>query len=176
MKPLYYFAYGSNLHPWRLRERAPSARVLGRGHLRGYSLRFHKRGRDLSAKCDAWKTGRRADLVHGAVYRIARGERRFIDRAEDLGRGYDRVRLQVSMAGRPRLVFTYLARRESVDPDLLPFDWYLDYVLRGGRHHGLPGRFLTALRQNRGRRDSNAVRRRVNRRLLVRDAPPYRRR
>jgi len=106
MGPLYYFAYGSNLHPLRLRERARSARVLGRGHLRGYRLRFHKRGRDLSAKCDAWWTGRREYLVQGVVYRIGRGDRRLIDRAEDRGRGYDSVRLLVSMRGRPRLVFT----------------------------------------------------------------------
>ena len=37
-----YFAYGSNLHPPRLRARTPSARALGRADLEGYRLLFHK--------------------------------------------------------------------------------------------------------------------------------------
>jgi gamma-glutamylcyclotransferase len=176
MRPFYYFAYGSNLHPLRLRERAPSARVLGNALLRGYLLKIHKRGRDRSAKCDAWRTGRRGDLVHGIVYRIARSERRFIDRAEDSGRGYDRVRLLVSLRGRPRQVFTYLARSEAIAQELRPFDWYLGYVLRGGRHHGLPQRYLRELDRSEKLRDPSRARRLVNRRLLLRGAPPHRRR
>jgi len=86
MRDLDYFAYGSNLHPPRLRERTPSARVRGKALLRGYRLKLHKRGRDLSAKCDAARTGRREDLVRGVVYRIARGERRLLDRVLRTGR------------------------------------------------------------------------------------------
>jgi gamma-glutamylcyclotransferase len=174
MGPHYYFAYGSNLQPSRLRARIPSARTLGKALLRGHTLRLHKRGRDLSAKCDACRTGGHGDLVWGVVYRIARGERRFLDEAEDAGRGYDRVRLLVSLEGRPRLVFTYLARPEAIAQGLQPFDWYLDYVLRGGRHHGLPGRYLARLASIQKQPDQNAARRRFNRRLLLRGAPPYR--
>lgn len=176
MGRLYYFAYGSNLHPMRLRARTRSASVLGRARLRGYRLRFHKRGRDLSAKCDAWRTGRREDMVHGVLYRIARGDRRILDRAEDLGQGYDRVRLRVSVSGRQRVVFTYLARREAIAVGLRPFDWYLEYVQRGARHHGLPGRYLQRLRREASVRDRSSVRRRLNRRVLLSGAPPYRRR
>ena len=50
---LLYFAYGSNLHPERLRERVPSAESLGVARLEAHVLRFHKRGRDGSGKCDA---------------------------------------------------------------------------------------------------------------------------
>ena len=165
MGPLFYFAYGSNLHPGRLRGRAKSARVLGPAFLRGYRSGFRKRGRDGSAKCDIWPTGRRRDLVQGVVYRIARGERRLIDRAEDLGRGYEMVRLRVSMDGRPRQVFAYLALPDAVVEGLLPFDWYLDYMVRGGRYHRLPGRYLAALTRIGGLRDPNAARRRLNLRV-----------
>jgi hypothetical protein len=176
MGPLYYFAYGSNLHPLRLRRRAPSARVIGRAQLRGYRLRFHKRGRDGTAKCDAWRTERRTDLVQGVVYRIARGDRRALDFAEDLGRGYEIRPLWVSVGSRRRIVFAYLTRREAIADELLPFDWYLDYVVRGGQHHGLPGRYLSMLRRQEVLRDPNAARRRVNRRVLLSDERPYRRR
>jgi gamma-glutamylcyclotransferase len=175
MRPHHYFAYGSNLHPLRLRERTPSARVLGKALLRGYRLKLHKRGRDLSAKCDAARTGRRQDLVRGVVYRIARGEQRFLDRAEQKGKGYDRVRLLVSLQGRPRLVFTYVARPEAIAQGLRPFDWYLDYVLRGGRYHGLSSRYLAGLARTGRHRDSNATRRRSNRRVLLRGTIPRRR-
>jgi len=177
MTRLYYFAYGSNLHPLRLRARTPSANVLGRAKLRGYRLLFHKRGRDCSAKCDAWWTGQSGDLVQGVVYRIARGNRHNLDRAEDLGRGYDRVLVWVSMGGRRRLVFTYLARPEAIAEELQPFDWYLDYVLQGAWHHGLSGRYLEQVRRETSVRDPNSARRRLNRRMLLsRGAPPYPRR
>jgi gamma-glutamylcyclotransferase len=176
MRPHHYFAYGSNLHPLRLRERTPSARVMGKALLRGYRLKLHKRGRDLSAKCDAARTGRRQDLVRGVVYRIARGERRFLDREEQIGTGYDRVRLLVSLHGRPRLVFTYVARPEAIAQGLRPFDWYLDYVLRGGRYHGLSGRYLAGLARTERQRDSDTARRRSNHRVLLQGAMLRRRR
>ena len=176
MRPHYYFAYGSNLHPRRLLRRTSSARALGRAWLRGYRLRFHKRGRDGSAKCNAWFTGRRTDLVHGFLYRIARGERQALDRAEDVGSGYDRTRVWVSVRGRPRAVFTYLARPEAIAEGLRAHDWYLSYVLRGARHRGLPGRYLSRLRREQPLRDPNAARRHLNRKDLLRGAPPYRRR
>lgn len=172
----YYFAYGSNLHPLRLRSRAPSARVVGRAGLRGYRLRFHKRGRDGSAKCDARWTGRRSDLVYGVVYSIARGDRRALDLAEDLGRGYDRERVWVSLGVRRRVVFAYLTRREAIEEELRPLDWYLDFVSRGARHHGLPGRYLLEIEREEVLRDPHGARRRFNRRVLLSGAPPYRRR
>jgi gamma-glutamylcyclotransferase (GGCT)/AIG2-like uncharacterized protein YtfP len=176
MGHLYYFAYGSNLHPLRLHGRAPSARVLGRAWLRGCRLRFHKRGRDGSAKCDAWRTGWRGDLVHGVVYQVARGDRQALDRVEDVGCGYDRTLVWVSVGGRRRAVFTYLARPEAIAEGLRPFDWYLGYVVSGARHHGLPGRYLAGLRREEALRDGDAPRRLLNRRVLLRGAPPYRRR
>lgn len=173
---LCYFAYGSNLHPARLGARTPSARVLGRAVLRGHRLRFHKRGRDRSAKCDAWLTGRREDVVHGVVYRIARRDLAALDRAEDRGRGYDRVRVLVSVGGRPRMVLTYRARPGALASGLIPLDWYLEFVLRGALHHGLPGRYVAGLRNERRIRDPDKARRRLNRRVLRRRAPPFRRR
>ena len=174
MDRLYYFAYGSNLHPERLRTRAPSARVLGNARLRGYRLRFHKRGRDSSAKCDAWRTGQRTDLVHGVVYSIARSDGRALDLAEDLGRGYDREPVWVTLGVRRRIVFSYLTRPEAIDDDLRPLDWYLDYVLRGARHHGLPGRYLSRIARENAVQDPERARRRVNRCVLLTGAKPYR--
>jgi hypothetical protein len=174
--PLYYFAYGSNLHPVRLRLRTPRARPLGRARLRGHGIRFHKLGRDGSAKCDAWPSGSREDQVLGVVYRMARRDLRALDRAEDLGRGYERVRLTVDLAGRRRAVFTYRALPAAVAEGLSPFDWYRQYVVRGARHHGLPGRYIRCLEEVADTVDADHRRRRRNLSVARRGASPYRRR
>jgi hypothetical protein len=176
MSALYYFAYGSNLHPWRLRLRTPGARSVGRAHLRGYRLCFHKLGQDRTAKCDAWHTGRRDDLVQGAVYRLPRRDRIALDRAEDLGRGYRRARLQVNLRGRRRMVFAYLALPEAIADGIAPLDWYLAFVLRGARHHGLPGAYVRRLRGVEAVRDEDGARRRLHQSVMLGGAPPYRRR
>ena len=46
------FAYGSNMPSARLRGRCPSARAIGIAELRGHELRWHKRSKDGSGKCD----------------------------------------------------------------------------------------------------------------------------
>lgn len=141
MGHLRYLAYGSNLHPHRMRERVPSAIPLGQLELPGWQLTFEKRGRDGSAKCNL-----RADtdfgadpappcVAYGVVYQIDTVERPALDAAEDLGRGYLEHRLQTSDFGE---VFFYLATANFIDSSLAPFDWYHALVLSGARHHDLP--------------------------------------
>jgi gamma-glutamylcyclotransferase (GGCT)/AIG2-like uncharacterized protein YtfP len=172
----YYFAYGSNLHPLRLRLRAPGARALGPARLRRYSLRFHKLGRDGSGKCDASYTGCRTDLVHGVVYRVARRDLRTLDRAEDAGRGYRCERVTVDFGGRRRLVVTYTALPAAIRAGRFPFDWYLGFVARGARHHGLPGAYVSVLEGSSAVRDSHRGRTHHHLRIMRIGAPPYRRR
>lgn len=51
MPTIHYLAYGSNLHPIRMTERVPSARVLGAIELPDHLLAFNKRSTDGSSKC-----------------------------------------------------------------------------------------------------------------------------
>lgn len=44
-------AYGSNLHPLRLRKRVSTANLIGIVEMQGYQLAFHKRSTDESGKC-----------------------------------------------------------------------------------------------------------------------------
>lgn len=57
------FAYGSNMLVARLTERVPSARPIGIGQLKGHVLRWHKRSKDGSGKCDIEITESDADSV-----------------------------------------------------------------------------------------------------------------
>lgn len=137
-----YFAYGSNMSLRRLQLRVPSARRLVTGcSLTGHQLRFHKRGRDGSAKCDAFQTGRAGDRVFGALFWLAPEEKRWLDLAEGLGVGYRQKRVEVCAAnGMTHGAFTYVALQTA--PGLTPFQWYLEHVLIGARESRVPGDYL----------------------------------
>lgn len=146
METLLYFAYGSNMSVTRLRARVPDAQPLAAGQLVGHSLRFHKIGRDGSAKCDALATGEADDIVQGVLYRMGTEYRAALDRAEGLGRGYEIRHIDVLLAnGLALSAFTYYAT--LIDPRLLPFDWYLEHVLRGAREAKLPPDYIETLVQ-----------------------------
>lgn len=141
---LHYFAYGSNLHPERMRRRVPSATALGTAVLTGHLLRFHKRSQsDGSAKCDAHYTGRPEDRVYGVVYSLRPAEKAALDAVE--GPGYEVAERVVIHAGGQRPVFLYRARPETLDPALRPYDWYHALVVAGARHHRLPAAYVEAL-------------------------------
>ncbi|MDZ7753116.1 MAG: gamma-glutamylcyclotransferase family protein [Gammaproteobacteria bacterium] len=135
-----YLAYGSNLHPERLRQRTPSARLLGTTSLEGWGLRWHKRSVDGSAKCDVAAAPGGALVVHGAVYAIAAPEWAALDAAE--GAGYAAHALEIPEYGR---VFLYRARPQYVVEGLRPYRWYRDYVLWGARYHGFPAPYIAQI-------------------------------
>lgn len=132
-----YAAYGSNLHPRRLIARLPGAQLLGTADVPGWSLRFHKRGKDQSGKCDIVPSD---NCIHVAVYEFDGQLLRKLDGIE--GEGYERNRLIVPGFGDCQ---TYFAKTAYVDGALFPFDWYREYVLIGARRHGFPGAYLSAI-------------------------------
>jgi hypothetical protein len=141
---MLYFAYGSNMHTGRLRERVPSCAVRTVAALPGHTLRFHKRGRDGSAKCDAYASGCATDMVYGVVFALDAAERPALDRAEGSGYCAAPVLLHTS-SGATLSAYTYLAVPAAIDPALRPFRWYLDLVVAGARAHGLPADYVAWL-------------------------------
>jgi gamma-glutamylcyclotransferase len=143
--PLLYFAYGSNMLQVRLRARVPGAQLHGTALLNGHTLRWHKRGRDGSGKCDIVPCDDKAAVVHGVLWAIPPDEQPALDAAEGLGRGYDILPVTVMCKGRPLPAFAY--RATELEPDLLPFDWYHAMVLAGADEQGLPSPYIQALRR-----------------------------
>lgn len=136
-----YFAYGSNMSSERLRVRTPSATSLGRARLPGYTLRWHKLGRDGSGKCDIEPSDAPGTAVWGVLYEIDRAERDGLDAAEGLGIGYDEHTVRVEADTVVREAVTYMARPDKIDPALRPLDWYKAHVMRGATEHGLPDEY-----------------------------------
>jgi gamma-glutamylcyclotransferase (GGCT)/AIG2-like uncharacterized protein YtfP len=127
-----YAAYGSNLHPQRLRERIRSATLRGTGFLRKYTLQFHKRGQDQSAKCGITDCGQG---LHVAVYEVDAADKKVLDTIEGVGKGYDIDEISVPGFGK---CFTYVASHTHIDELLHPFDWYREMVLLGCLRHAFP--------------------------------------
>lgn len=142
---LYYLAYGSNLHPYRLTQRIPSASLVGVAALPGKRLTFHKKSRDGSAKCMFVETGLDSDTLFGAVYAIDPGEKLTLDDIEGVGLGYDVQTIDVEIGDAEFETFTYAADKAYIRPDLLPYDWYRELVLLGAAYHGLPADYVAAI-------------------------------
>ncbi len=140
---LYYFAYGSNMSVARLQQRTPSAIPVGICSLAGHQLRFHKRGRDGSAKCDAYATGGQKDLTWGRLYTLDVAEKPLLDQVEGLGYGYEQKIIELELDGRQIDACTYVAT--DVDDGLQPFHWYKHHVLVGAREAGLADEYLTMI-------------------------------
>lgn len=138
---IYYFAYGSNLHPGRLGARLVAPRLIGCCALSGHALRFNKRGRDTSGKCTIIATSE-SDLVHGAVYALTTEDKERLDNIEGLGAGYDNQILHLPGLGP---LHTYVAAPGAIDNALRPYAWYLGLVLAGARHLRFPAAYVQTI-------------------------------
>jgi gamma-glutamylcyclotransferase len=137
------FAYGSNMLARRLQERAPSARPIGTGLLRGHALRWHKVGRDLSGKCDILSTGDPGDVVHGVLYELSLGDKPALDAAEGLGAGYEEKEVDIQTPTGVVRAHVYYATH--IDPAVVPYTWYKALVVAGAQQHALPAEYISKL-------------------------------
>lgn len=163
---LFYLAYGSNLHPYRIAQRVPSASLVGIAALPGKRLVFHKKSRDGSAKCMFVDTGRDTDTLYGAVYAIDSREKPTLDEIEGVGVGYDVQTIDVEIGDAEFETFTYAADKAYIRPDLLPYDWYRELVLLGAEYHGLPADYVAAIAANGSVADPDEKRAREKNALL----------
>ncbi len=144
---MLYAAYGSNLHPERLASRVASATLVGSGALHGWSLLFHKRGRDGSGKCTI-SPGR--GKVCFAIYDVDPGDMLVLDRIEGVGIGYTREVITIPEFGH---CSTYLGSEDYLDEQLKPFCWYRELVLLGARVQGFDRDYVAALERVVSHRD-----------------------
>lgn len=156
MAKLRYAAYGSNLHPYRLVKRVPSASLLGTDFLPNRSLYFHKKGADGSGKCNILKSGLG---VYVAVYAIDEEDKANLDRYETLGNGYEDHTINIPKFGN---CFIYLATESHIVDHLTPYCWYHKMVLLGCHAHKFPSEYVSRINQVTPSRDPNKKRRHNN--------------
>ena len=165
---LHVFAYGSNLYTQRMRTRVPSAKTVASGYVDHRQLVFHKRSEDGSAKADAVFTAVSTDRVWGVVYRLRCEEKPVLDQHEFLGIGYDQEEIKVVFEEGSLQAWMYVARQDAIDPSLLPYSWYLDYIIRGANEHQLPDSHIDYLMGFESVVDPDSARHARNRRFIDR--------
>ena len=166
MHLINYFAYGSNLHPARLKQRAPSAQPKSRAILPAYSLRFHKRGADDSGKCDAFYTGNATDNLYGFLYTLDTDERHLLDKAEGLGNGYRHKNTAILHDGELLNIFFYTAEQGHIDSTLKPFSWYKRLVVEGAIFNNLPDAHIQRLKNEPACKDLDKEREQLHLSIL----------
>lgn len=160
-----YFAYGSNMLTRRLRERTPSARIVGIAALAGHELRWHKVSKDGSAKCDIVPAATPQSCVHGVVFEIAVADKPALDLAEGIGMGYKECQVEVRIAHSTMEAWTYCAT--NIDPLAKPYTWYKALVIAGAKEHGLPPAHVAALEAVVTKEDPKPERAAQNERLVA---------
>lgn len=153
------FAYGSNLCVERLRFRTPSAEVVAVGTLAGHSLRWHKRSRDGSGKCDAFATDCQDDLVWGVVYELSPADKVLLDGFEGLGEDY--FEKLVSVRTREAQIvdaIAYVANAQMLDAAARPYSWYKGFVTTGAVQHEFPSSYREMLEATEAHHDIDAER------------------
>jgi len=157
-----YAAYGSNLHPLRLRERVSSATPVICLVLPNWGLRFHKRSADGSAKCNIVPADQ---SVYFALFDIDAEEKQLLDRVEGLNYGYEETTIVFPGHGE---CFTYVASESHIDEGLLPYFWYKELVLVGLEYHQVPVEYLESIRAIEHKVDEDIRRRETNMALVTR--------
>lgn len=138
---------------------------MGIGALGSYDLRWHKRSRDGSGKCDVVPTNNAATIVYGVLYEIPAREKKTLDRAEGLGEGYDEEKVEVAFKGARRVACIYHAT--DIDPSLKPYTWYKALVVAGAKEHVLPADYIERLLTTDATEDPNRKRDTRNWRLSM---------
>ncbi|MCB1823983.1 MAG: gamma-glutamylcyclotransferase [Candidatus Competibacteraceae bacterium] len=141
---MLYFSYGSNMSVCRLLKRVPSAKFVATASLNEHDLRFHKKSKDGSSKCDAYYTGNSGHSIIGVIFEIPETEKPELDRKEGLGNGYEEKEVMLTTpAGEQIKALTYYAT--NIDETLRPYQWYKYHVLTGAKENGLPDFYLKKL-------------------------------
>ena len=163
-KAFVSFAYGSNMLSSRIQERCPSARALGVAELHGHELKWHKRSKDGSGKCDVVLSKDEKRIVYGVLFEIAESEKRELDKAEGLGNGYEEKQAPVVFEGKSRAVTLYSAT--NTDSSLKPYTWYKAFVVAGAKEHKLPSEYRRKLEAVEATQDPDSKRHERNTQLL----------
>jgi len=165
---IFYFAYGSNLHPVRLKERVPSAELVGVATHSAHKLSFDKKSHDGSSKCNIYNSGSDSDLIYGAIYKLKPEHKAVLDRFEGKGKGYIDHSIVLNHNGAEVSCFTYLAQQSHIVDNLKPYHWYKKLVLLGAQYLDFPENYISLITAIDSMRDPDSTREKETQQLIQR--------
>jgi phage replication-related protein YjqB (UPF0714/DUF867 family) len=130
-----YFAYGSNLSAVQMAARCPDATDPQPAMLADHDWLINERGVATVEPFDG-------SHVHGVVWRVSDRDLATLDSAEGVPVRYRRDRMIVHTEDGPAHAWVYIDHR--VEPGA-PRPGYLERIIDGAMHHGLPHRWLEFL-------------------------------
>ena len=145
-EPVWYFAFGANMHDSAFRERRGMRPAEWRaGRVKGYRLRFNLEGRPRGRAAPANIAPDPGAEVWGVLYRITRKQLLHLDSTEGVpGRRYRHLWVEAEdVEGNALRAVTYIA--EGKETDGKPSLRYVTLLREGARAHGLPEHYLRIL-------------------------------
>jgi cation transport regulator ChaC len=128
----YYFAYGSNMNPERVKKRQMDFHSARGGRLRHYQLAFNKRSVKYPGAASANVVPIPGAITEGVAYRLAAPEQiEMMDPFEGYPHRYNRLPLRIHLEGGDVDAWVYVANHEYVTEGLNPARWYLEHLLAG---------------------------------------------
>ena len=145
----------------RLKERVSSARKICNASVIGYKFSFNKRSNvDGSGKGNIQLTNNVDDKVWGVVFEIEATDKPALDLVEGLGKGYNQKQISLIDENAESIeAQVYIADLNSIDNDLLPFDWYKEFVVTGAQENNLPPEYIEKFKNANFNVDLNGQRR-----------------
>lgn len=132
-----YFAYGSNLCVQQMARRCPEAVDPRPATLTDHDWLINERG---VATVEPFA----GSTVHGVLWWLSDHDLATLDSAEGVPVRYRRDRLTVYTADGPSPAWVYIDHRTEPGP---PRPGYLERIIDGALHHGLPHRWIEFLRR-----------------------------
>jgi gamma-glutamylcyclotransferase (GGCT)/AIG2-like uncharacterized protein YtfP len=144
-----YFAYGLNMDPVGMAQRCPHSQALGPARLARHRFIVTRDGYASVVRDPR-------EEVHGVLWDCTLADMRALDRFEELASGlYVKISQPVIVPGGVRRALVYIGR--SGEPGR-PKPGYMDAVIAGAKHFGLPADYIAGLNrfQNRPALDRDA--------------------
>jgi len=140
-----YAAYGSNLHPVRMAERAPHSPLAGTGWLRGWRLTFGGEDRGWEGALATVVQDDSPDAaVYVGLYDLTEADARALDDLEGAGLGlYRKLRVRVDTLSGQVVAWLYVLDAYEGG---LPAARYLGMVADAAEAAGAPADYVTELR------------------------------
>lgn len=160
------FSYGSNMLSTRIKKRINNYKVIDIGYLEKHSLRFHKKSKDGSGKADAWFTKKKNNKVWGVLGEIDEKSKEKLDKIEGVGNGYNQKKVKVITKKGIVKAIIYVADKDYIKSNLLPYDWYKEFVLRGSIENSFPEKYIEFIRKTPCKKDSDRERRAKNLKII----------
>jgi gamma-glutamylcyclotransferase len=128
----WYFAYGSNMNPARVKARGIAYLKVRSGRLVDYQLSFNKRATGKSGVAYANLNHARDSVVEGVLYRLEKAAHiELMDPFEGHPVRYRRELLTIQTSQGDELAWVYLANPAVIASKLLPERAYLNHLLAG---------------------------------------------